>query len=296
MAGKAQEIDKSVKYHDFINIDREFRKKSGKVYPFIPKFIIRYLEKKVHQEKLNYALHVYKDKLDFDFLDVVLNDEFGLNIQVANPENIPSSGRYIIASNHPLGGLDGMALMYVIGQKRKDLKFIVNDLLTGLVNLVGLFAPINKHGKTSSEGIRMIEELYESEELVLIFPAGLVSRKQKGGIKDLEWKKSFIAKSIQHKRDIIPVHIDGQNSKFFYNLARLRKFLGIKTNIEMFLLPDEMFKQENKIINIKFGKPIPYTTFTKEYSHIEWAQIVKEHVYKMNDGNEEFVAPVKNKK
>ncbi len=288
MAGRTKQVDKSVKLEEFVNVDNEFRKKTGKIYPFIPKFLIRYIERKVHQDRLNYAMHIYKDKLNFDFLDVVLNDEFGVKIKVVNPENIKEKGRYLVASNHPLGGMDGMALMHVIGKYRKDIKFIVNDLLAGLVNLKDLFLPINKHGKNASEIIKSIEEVYRSDKMVLIFPAGLVSRKTKGKIKDLEWKKSFITKAVQHKRDVIPVHIDGRNSKVFYRLAKIRKFLNIKLNIEMFLLPDEMFKQENKVITIIFGKPIPYTTFTKDHTHYEWAQMVKEHVYNLASGNETF--------
>ncbi len=296
MKERSKYIDKSVKYEEFINIDREFKKKAGKFYPFIPKFIIRYLERKVHQDRLNYALHIYKDKTGHDFLDVILNEEFAVNISVVNPENIPASGRYIIASNHPLGGMDGTALMYVLGKVRKDFKFLVNDLLLGIVNLKELFIPINKHGRNPSEVIKIIEDLYDSEQLVLIFPAGLVSRKQKGVIKDLPWKKSFISKDIQHKRDVIPVHINGENSKAFYRLGRVRKFFGIKLNLEMFLLPDEMFKQKGKEITITFGKPIPHTTFSRDYTHQEWAQMIKEHVYSLpGEGNNEFKVPEKPK-
>lgn len=288
MKDQSKHIDKSVNYEDFVNIERELKKRAKKVFPFIPKFLIRFIEKKVHQDRLNYALHIYKGHDGIDFLDVILNDEFSVNIVVKNPENIPATGRYIIASNHPLGGMDGMALMYAIGQKRKDIKFLVNDLLLNLVNLKSLFIPINKHGRNPSDVVRIIDELYRSEQLVLVFPAGLVSRRQKGGIKDLEWKKSFVSKAIQHKRDIIPVHIDGQNSNSFYNWARYREMLGIKLNIEMFLLPNEMFSQKDKTITITFGKPISYSTFTKEFTHTEWAQKMKQHVYSMAEGNEEF--------
>ncbi len=266
----------------FIDINKVFRKKGGKLYHFIPKFLIRYLKKTIHENELNDILRIYSDKLDFDFLNSILTERFTVDIEVINEENIPKDGRYIIASNHPLGGLDGMALMHVIGKTRTDLKFFANDILLELPNLKNLFVPVNKHGRTNHENVRIIEELYESDQLVLIFPAGLVSRKQKGGtIKDLEWKKSFITKSIQHKRDIVPVYIDGRNSEFFYNLSRFRKRIGINFNIEMLYLPDEVFKQADKKMTITFGKPIPYTFFTKSKNHKEWAQWMKEKVYEM---------------
>ena len=276
--------------NDFINIDEVFRRKGKKIYPFIPGFLIRYLERVVHQDELNDALKRLHDKHGLEFIEPILLDEFEVDILVENEEFIPAEGRYIIASNHPLGGLDGMALMHVVGKKRRDIKFIVNDILLELINLKELFVPVNKHGRNTQEAVRILDELYRSENLVLVFPAGLVSRKQDGDIRDLDWKKSFITKSIQYQRDVVPVHIDGRNSNFFYNLANWRKRLGLKMNIEMLYLPDEMFNQHNKKITITFGKPIPYTTFTRELTHHQWAQKVKEHVYGLPDGKLGFNA------
>ncbi len=267
----------------FVNVDKVLRSRGKKIYPYIPKFLIRYLEKKIHQDTLNEALHQFQDKQDLEFLENVLNKYFTAEIEIKNKQNIPRDGRYILASNHPLGGLDGMALMHEIGKYRKDIKFIVNDILLELKNLQGLFVPVNKHGRNSADSVRIIRDVYESDDLVLIFPAGLVSRKQNGEIKDLEWKKSFISKSIQYKRDILPVYIEGKNSDFFYNLALWRKRLRINANIEMLYLPDEMFKQADKKITITFGKPIPYNTFTTSTTHYEWAQWVKEKIYEMGN-------------
>lgn len=269
-------------YKEYINVEKVFREKSGGAFRFIPRFLIRYLERIVHQKELNEALNQYENLMGHDFLHAVLNERFTVDIEVKNPDKIPATGRYIVVSNHPLGGLDGMALMYEIGKKRKDFKFISNDILLELKNLRDLFVPVNKHGRNSIESIKRIDTLYASEELALIFPAGLVSRKQEGGvIKDLEWKKSFISKAVQHQRDVIPVHIQGRNSAFFYNLARWRKRLGIKANIEMLYLVDEMFKQAKKKITITFGEPIPWTTFTRDKKPSEWAAFVKEEVYRI---------------
>ncbi len=273
---------------ELIDIDSVFRKKGGKLYTVIPGFIIRYIKHITHQNEINDVINRLNGYYGLEFIDQLIENEFCIDVHVSNPENIPKKGRYIIASNHPLGGLDGIALMYVIGKKRKDIKFIVNDILLELENLKELFVPINKYGKKSYDSIKLIEEVYESGQLVLVFPAGLVSRRQKGIICDLPWKKSFITKAIRHQRDIIPVHIHGKNSNFFYNLANIRKKLGVKLNIEMLYLPDEMFKQRDKNITITFGKPISYTLFTKDKTHHEWAQKVKEHVYRLPENESEF--------
>ncbi len=271
-----------------IDVDEVFRKKGKTLYPFIPRFIINYLKRIVHQDEINATLPRLIGKVGLEFIDAVLFGELGITVQVANPESIPAEGRYVVVSNHPLGGLDGMAIMHVLGKNRSDLQFISNDILLELKPLSELFAPVNKHGRNSKEVVAALDTLYASDQVVLIFPAGLVSRRQKGRIEDLEWKKSFITKSIQHKRDIIPVHIEGRNSDFFYNLASWRKRLRIKSNIEMLYLADEMYKQRNNTIRLRFGKPVSYRCFTREKSHVEWAQLMKQHVYNIPKGIDEF--------
>ncbi len=273
---------------EFIDIDQIIKKKSKTLYRLTPGFLIRYLKRIIHQDEVNDVLENYQDKMGLDFIECLLTERFPVDIEVKNPEFIPEKGRYIIASNHPLGGFDGLALMHVVGKRRKDIKFIVNDILLELKNLKELFVPVNKHGRNTQESVKIIDSLYRSDQLVLVFPAGLVSRRQKGRIEDLEWKKSFISKAVRYKRDIIPVHIQGRNSDFFYKFALIRKKLGLKFNIEMLYLPDEMFRQKDKKIVITFGKPIPYTNFTKEKTHHEWAQDLKSHVYSLPDGNLEF--------
>jgi putative hemolysin len=177
-----------------------------------------------------------------------------------------------------------------VGDIHPNVKFIVNDILLNLENLKPIFVPVNKHGKQSSDYVRRIEETYRSDAQILNFPAGLCSRKINGRIVDLEWHKSFINKAKSHQRDIIPVHISGRNSNFFYNFARTREWIGIKNNIEMFFLPNEMFKQQDKNIIITFGKPIPYTILDKRYSPKQWAQKIKEHVYQLKkDRSRDFV-------
>jgi putative hemolysin len=282
---KRRSYDKSlVPVNKQIDIENVIKSKNPRLLKLIPRFIIRYLKRKIHEDEINITLEKYKDAEGLDFLDGVVK-EFGARINVINPQNIPYTGRYILASNHPLGGLDGIALMHVVGKVRKDIVFPVNDILMYLKNLRCLFIPINKHGK-NTENIKQIEDTFSSDILVLYFPAGLCSRKQKGIIKDLEWKNTFIKKSIQYQRDIIPVYIDGRNSNFFYNLANFRKRLGIKANIEMLYLVDEMFKQYEKDINITFGKPIPYKVFENKLKSKEWAEAIKKHVYELGKNSD----------
>ncbi|NVO20063.1 MAG: 1-acyl-sn-glycerol-3-phosphate acyltransferase [Bacteroidetes bacterium] len=276
------------KPRNFIDLEKVIAGKNPRLLKVLPGFIIDYLKRIIHQDEVNRMIRENQHLFGLDFLEVVLK-EMGARIHVDGIENLSKSNRWTVVANHPLGGLDGMALMGVIGKIRPDIVFPVNDILMNLENLKVLFIPINKHGSNSGN-VRIIDETYSSDKAVLYFPAGLCSRKIHGKICDLEWKKSFITKTKLHKRDIVPAHIDGRNSNWFYNLAWLRAKLGIKANIEMLYLVDEMFKQKNKDIRIVFGEPIPYTTFDKRYTDLAWAQKLKDHVYQLSSNpNAKFI-------
>jgi len=265
----------------FIDIDKVFSAKNPKLYNLLPRFILNYIKKIIHQKDLNDAIARNRHLFGLDFLDAMLK-QFGVKITYKGLENIPANGRFIVAANHPLGGLDGMSLMWVVGKVNKNIVFPVNDLLMNLVNLKDLFIPINKHGSNAGN-VKQIDNTFASDKAMLYFPAGLCSRKQHGKILDLEWKKSFITKARNHARDIIPCYIEGRNSSWFYNLALLRDKLKIKANVEMLYLVDEMYKQRNKEIKICFGKPISYSTFDKRNKDNIWAEKLKQHVYSLKD-------------
>jgi putative hemolysin len=242
-----------------VDLDKTFYDKNPNMYKMLPKFIMNYLKRIVHQDEINEILTSYGYKYKGLSFNRKVLEHLNIGYKIENRENFPpTDGRYIFASNHPLGGLDGIILIDLIGENYGDVKFIVNDILMYLTPLRDVFVPVNKHGRQSTEYVIMIDELYRSDKQVLYFPAGLCSRKVKGEIVDLDWKKSFVAKAIKYERDVVPVFFDGRNSNFFYNLANMRKSLGIKANIEMLYLSDEMFRQKNARFTVKTGKSIPY--------------------------------------
>jgi len=268
--GKAKEID----------VENVLYSKNPALKKIVPKFFVNYLKRIVHQDEINEFLRECSHLRDADMVNAFLT-KFEIKYTVSGIENIPEKGRYIFASNHPLGGLDGLVFIYELSKHFPDIKFPVNDILTNIENMSGILLPVNKHGSQGKEAARMIEEAYSSDSQILYFPAGLCSRKKRGVIKDLTWHKSFISKAIQHKRDVVPAYFSGRNSNFFYNLSNIRKFLGIKANIEMLYLADEMFKQKGKEISLTFGKPIPWQIFDKSRSAPEWAEWVKSKSYEL---------------
>jgi len=266
----------------FIVIREVIGKKNPGLLKWLPGFVLRYIERIVHEDDINAVMEHIGHLEGLDFVDALITQELNVQVELTGEENIPLTGGVVFASNHPLGGLDGIAFMHALGKYRKDIKFLVNDILMNIKNLGPLFIPINKHGKQARQVSRLIDETYASDQAMLVFPAGLVSRKRKSGvIRDLEWKKSFIAKAKKYKKDIIPVFIEGRNSDFFYNLARFRRNIGIGANIEMFYLADEMFAQRNKKVTIRIGKAIPYQELNNGKTEQEWAETVKETVYAM---------------
>lgn len=261
-----------------IDLEQIIRNKNPRLLKVLPRFIIKYLKRVIHQDGLNQIIYNLRDKYDLDYVNQGLK-ELGAEYTVEGLENIPEEGRFIFAGNHPLGGLDGLVLMSAVGRKYKKIRFVVNDLLLNLKNMDGIFVPVNKHGRQTTDYARKIDDTYRSDDQILYFPAGLCSRKVKGKIEDLEWQRNFIAKAIEYKRDVIPFYFEARNTNFFYNLANFRKSLRIKANIEMLYLVDEMFKQRNKRIHLKFGKPIPYTTFDQSKNKKGWADYVREIAY-----------------
>lgn len=263
-----------------IDIREVFKEKNPKLAKFIPGFVYNYITKIMHIHDVNEILAKYGAQQGIDFVHSAV-EHFKVKENVVGLENIPSEGRFIFASNHPLGGFDGLLLMSNVNKILGPVRFLVNDVLMNIPQLESVFVPINKHGGHGRDVAKIVHEFYDSDVQILIFPSGYASRKIKGKITDLEWKKHFIQKSIQYQRDIIPVHVSGKNSNFFYNLANFRKTFGIKWNLEQFFLPDETFKHREQKFTISFGKPIPYTHFDKSKKLTEWADFVREKVYSM---------------
>jgi 1-acyl-sn-glycerol-3-phosphate acyltransferase len=263
-----------------IDVESVLFSKNPSLRKTLPTFFINYLKRIVHQDELNVFLKLYGHQKDAEFIHSGLK-HFGIKYTVYGVENIPPEGRFIFVSNHPLGGVDGLVFMYELSRHFSEIKFPVNDILTNIENLNGIFLPINKHGSQGKESAKLIDDAYASDTQILYFPAGLCSRKRKGIIKDLIWHKSFITKAVTHKRDIIPAFFSGRNSNFFYNLSNFRKFLGIKANVEMLYLADELFKQKDKDIQLIFGEKIPWQTFDKTRSPLEWAEWVRNKSYNL---------------
>jgi len=259
-----------------INVKEILRSKAPKAR--VPGFLVRYLERIVHQDELNQFLNEHSDVYGIDFVKESMRF-LGVTIHSEGLDEIPD-GRYTFAGTHPLGGIDGLSTGLAVYNRfpGQSIRFLSNDLLTNLKSLLPLFVPVNKVGSQSQHRSlpERLNEAYQSDMQMVIFPAGKCARRIKGKITELRWSKSFIQKSIESKRDVVPVYFEGRNSNFFYNLANLRTFLGIKTNYEMLYLADEMFKQRGNTFHIKFGKPIPYNTFDSSRTTQQWADWVRE--------------------
>jgi hypothetical protein len=284
---------------NLIDFKKIFAAKVPKLVRYIPNWLFRRVQRLLHEEDINEILTKYRDLEGLDFVNATV-DDFNLKIVVNGIENLAEDQRIIVASNHPLGGLDGLALIGTVGKVHPDVGTPVNDFLMFVKNLKPIFIPVNKVGtsvEAKADNVRVFNEAFESDKAICYFPFGLCSRKTKDGeILDLDWKKTFVSKAKAYHRDIIPAHIDGRNTDFFYNMARLRKQLHIKANIEMAFLVDEFFKQRNKTLTITFGKPIPWQTFDKRYSDAQWAMKLRNFSYQLNEDPNQSFDPAKDYK
>ncbi|MBR5634456.1 MAG: glycerol acyltransferase [Prevotella sp.] len=255
----------------------------GKKARWVPRPAVSWLKKTIHQDEVNDFLWESRELTGTPWLKACV-EYLQMTLQVEGAENLPpkDDGRlYTFVSNHPLGGIDGVALGSIIGEHYDgNFRYLVNDLLMNLPGLAPLCIPINKTGKQSRDFPAMVEAGFKSDHHMLMFPAGLCSRKGGDGkICDLEWKKTFVAKSVETQRDIVPIHFGGQNSEKFYNIANWCKRLNLKFNVAMLFLVDEMYKNVGKTFRVAIGKPIPWQTFDKSKSPAQWAQWVKEQAY-----------------
>lgn len=267
-----------------IDVDNLLRSKMGGKAQMVPKWLVNWLKKTIHEDEVNRYLWESRDEVGVEWLEHCVR-YLDMTLDIQGKENLPDpdDGRlYTFVSNHPLGGADGVALGAIIGRHYDGkFRYLVNDLLMNLPGLAPVCIPINKTGKQNRSFPAMVEAGFASDNHMLMFPAGLCSRKQNGVIKDLPWTKTFIKKSVETHRDVVPIHFGGQNSEKFYRLANICKMLGLKVNIAMLFLVDEMYKNVHKTFRVSIGKPIPWQTFDKSKSAMEWAQIVKEKVYEL---------------
>jgi len=263
-----------------IDIKKVIASKNPRLAKMLPGFVMSYIKRVLHQNEINAFLLRAKDRHDYDFVKAVI-ELFSIQYKVHGLENVPKEGRFIFASNHPQGAIDSMCFIDAVHEYMGECRFVVNDVLLALKNFEPIFLPVNHFGSQNKENAQLFDDAFKSKMQILYYPAGFVSRKIKGKIQDIDWKKSFINLAIKYERAIVPVFIDTQNSKFFYLLSQIRTFLGIKANIEMFYLADEMFKQKGKTIHLYFGTPIPHTTFTKDKTPVEWANEIKNITYSL---------------
>ena len=267
-----------------IDIDEILRSKAGPKAKRIPRFIVAWLKRRLHQDQVNDFLRIIGDKEGVPWLKGCL-DFLDTKLEVKGLENLPSDAdgrRFTFVSNHPLGGQDGVALGYVLGTHYDGrIKYLVNDLLMFLPGLAPLCIPINKTGKQSRQFPAMVEAGFSGDDHILMFPAGLCSRRRHGVIRDLPWNKTFITKSVQHQRDVVPIYCSGRNSNKFYTIANICKMLGLKFNLAMLYLVDELFKNQHKTFEVHIGRPIPWQTFDRSRTAAQWAAYVQDIVYQL---------------
>ncbi len=277
-------MNMSESFKKTIDIDKILASKMGNKVKYVPGFLVRWLKHIIHEDEVNKFLWESRNLEGTEWLTECVH-YLDMTLNIEGEENLPdkNDGKlYTFVSNHPLGGEDGVALGSIIGQHYDGkFRYLVNDLLLNLPGLKPVSIGINKTGKQSRDFPRMVEAGFQSDSHMLMFPAGLNSRKINGKIHDLPWKKTFITKSVEYQRDVVPIYFSGRNSDRFYRIANWQKKLGLKVNIAMLFLVDEMYRNVHETFTVKIGKPIPWQTFDKSKTPAEWAQFVEDKVYEL---------------
>lgn len=264
-----------------IDVKKVLEDKSPKLAHRIPRFVINYLRRTIHEREVNEILSAFSDLEGIEFVRAALG-RMDISYHSVGMEKLDPAGRYIFASNHPFGGLDGLMLADEVSKYFGDVRVVVNDLLMNLEPIKGLFVPVNKHGRQNMGSVEAFNDAFASNMPIITFPAGLCSRRTKGVVCDLEWKSNFIKKAVTSQRDVVPVFFEGVLSDFFYNIHNFRKLFGIRLNIEMLYLVDEMFRQKCSNFRIVIGEPVPYEKLLDGRNPKQAAQYIKELAYRLH--------------
>lgn len=249
--------DKAIK----IDVGEVLAQKLGSKARYVPRAVVRLVEKLIHQEELNGLLESNFPKRGAEFCEGVLAD-LDVKLEIEGQEHMPENPRCLIVSNHPLGGLDGIAMIAWLSRHYgRPVHFVVNDMLMVVDPLSDCFVPVNTVGKQNRHSAEALDSVLAGNDPVVIYPAGLVSRLGADGtVADLRWRKMAVTKAIESRRDVVPVYFDGANSPSFYKWARRRTRLGIKFNYEMVLLPREVFRARGKTFRLLVGEPLGWQT------------------------------------
>lgn len=269
----------------YIDVEGVFKQKNKKLWALIPGFIFWMIRKLVHEKEINLFMAQHGEKWGKEFSDKVV-DYFKVKVDYHGIEHLPKDPKVIIAANHPFGGIEGIVMTNFLANHYGDVRVPSNDILMSIKNFKPYFIPINKHGSNSKIAAIEMDKSLASEIPLLIYPAGMVSRKNNGIIRDLPWKKTFISKAIEYKRPIVPTFVEGRNSRLFYSVAGIRKLLGISSNLEMMLLPHELFRMQHAEFKIHFAQPVPPEFFDKRFRPAEWTEKFQEYVYQFAQGEE----------
>ena len=271
-----------------IDIQKEIEKKFPKIKEkenLLKKSLLKIAKKIVHEDSINQFLSQNSHLKGFDFVDAVLDYfDFDYTVSSNDLQNIPSTGKVIIIANHPLGGLDALCLLKLVGQIRKDVKILANDFLVGFEALHSLMIPLdNFKDRQSKESIKKIYEALKNEEAIIIFPAGEVSRATPKGVKDPAWNKGFLNFAKNSNSAILPIFLDAKNSKTFYTISLINK------TFSTLLLSNEMFNKKSKNINIKIGQIIPSENITPKGLNKDFlVNLYKKHLYALKKGKKSF--------
>lgn len=258
--------------------------KLGRRARFVPDALVRAVERLICVDELNSILAENAGKTGVDFCRDAMR-HLDVTVEAAGMERLPDDGRLIFACNHPLGGVDGIALIMMLCRKYgREVYVVVNDILMAVEPLREVFVPVNKHGRQSHEDVAELDRVLASGAPVLFFPAGLVSRLGKNGeIADLEWRSTFINKAIKYGRPVVPLYFEGTNSRSFYKWARRRVRMGLKFNYEMVLLPRELVKMRHTTVRIICGEPVSVEDLKNMPTRAAAVQRIRTNTYSLTE-------------
>ena len=273
-----------------IDVENQFKTHLPDIYHKLPRLFLKLIRHIVYEKHLNNLIHKSRDLDGIKLVNWAL-EQFQVTVKLKGIKNISKDDRSIFVANHPLGGLDSLALLSAVGSYYTPLKILSNEILDVVPGFHSLRVSVVTFGKFTRANALTLKNILTSKQPLCVFPAGLVAKRNPFTIQDLPWNKFFVTSAVKYQRQVVPIYIDARNSDLFYNIASIRRLLHMKSNLEMFLLPHEMFNKAGSTIKVVFGSPISFTTFNSSRTHLEWAQQVRKLVYLIGESDKNNARP-----
>ena len=218
-------------------------------WPVVRRCLFTALNYKVARRLLDVLIQSLNGRTAFDYLA----DDLRVDLNLYRIDRIPTSGRLIVAANHPTGIADAVVVWDAIRRVRRDVVFMANvDAVRINPDFNDIIIPLEwLEGKRTQEKtretLRLTKAALNEEKCVIIFPSGRLARRINGKLTERDWMSSVASLARKYDVPVQPLNVSAENSKLFYLLS------AISEQIRDIMLLNELQNKQNARFDLSFG-------------------------------------------